>query len=140
MAKPPTRATTWPAFEPGVRMPNPLGRRATKNLTRFGLVLSRPRAGRDWFDRAALAIAGAVVGIAAGYHFWGEPLAQLQQQVGVVQDQQQLQQRLEQSRLTLQLSEARGQELERQIAALVQQLRESQEELTFFRKTRDGTH
>ena len=38
MAKPPTRATTWPAFEPGVRMPNPLGRRATKNLTRFGLV------------------------------------------------------------------------------------------------------
>ena len=51
---------------------------------------------------------------------------------------QQLEKRLEQARLTLSVSEARGQELERQIDALNQRLRETQDELTFFRKTREG--
>jgi len=42
--------------------------------------------------------------------------------------------------LLLRVSEARSQELERQIDALNQRLRECQEELTFFRKARDGKH
>ena len=49
-----------------------------------------------------------------------------------------LEKRLEQARLTLSISEARGQELERQVDALNQRLREAQDELTFFRKTREG--
>jgi hypothetical protein len=118
-------------------MSNPLGRRATQELTRIGLVLSHRHARRDWLGRCTLTVAAGLVGVATGYVSWGEPLGHLQQQAATVQDQQQLQQRLEQSRLTLRMSEARGQELERQIAALIQQLRESQEELTFFRKARD---
>ena len=51
---------------------------------------------------------------------------------------QQPQQVQEQSHLLLRVSEARSQELERQIGALNQGLRECQEEVTFFRKARDG--
>jgi hypothetical protein len=42
--------------------------------------------------------------------------------------------------LALRLADARGQELEHQIDALNQRLRESTEELTFFRKAREGKH
>lgn len=139
MASPPTRATTWPASERR-RMTNRLGRRATHELTRIGLVLSHRRALRDWLGRCTLALAGALLGIGWGYLSWGEPLGQLRQQAVTVQDQTQLQARLEQSQLTLRVAEARGQELERQIAGLIQQLRETQEELTFFRKARDSNH
>jgi len=45
---------------------------------------------------------------------------------------------LEQSRLALRMAEARGQELERQIDALNQRLRESNEQLAFLRTARDG--
>jgi len=42
--------------------------------------------------------------------------------------------------LQLRVSDARSQELERQIDALNQRLRECQEEVAFFRKTREGKH
>ena len=51
-----------------------------------------------------------------------------------------VQQKLEQSLLALKVSEARGQELERQIETLDQRLREYQDELTFFRKARERKH
>lgn len=44
----------------------------------------------------------------------------------------------EQARLALRVAEARAQELERQVDALNQRLREATEELTFFRKAREG--
>ena len=44
------------------------------------------------------------------------------------------------TRLALRLATARSQELERQVDALNQRLRESTEELTFFRKAREGKH
>jgi chromosome segregation ATPase len=53
---------------------------------------------------------------------------------------QPLKQQLDQARLALRLSSARSQELERQVDALNQRLRESTEELTFFRKAREGKH
>ena len=48
-------------------------------------------------------------------------------------------QQLEQARLGCGVAEARSQELERQIDALNQKLTESQDELTFFRKAREGS-
>jgi chromosome segregation ATPase len=54
-----------------------------------------------------------------------------------LKDLQQLQQAQEQARLQLRVAEARSQELEHQIDSLNQRLRESQEELTFFRKSRE---
>jgi septal ring factor EnvC (AmiA/AmiB activator) len=121
-------------------MANRLGRRATHELTRIGLVLSHRRARRDWFGRAALLLFGVLAGVAGGYATWGQPLGQLREQAALVQDQKQLQQQVEQSQQALRVSESRGQELERQIASLVQQVRESHEELTFFRKARDGSN
>lgn len=49
-----------------------------------------------------------------------------------------LEQALEQTRMQLRLSEARSRELEHQIDALNQRVRESQEQLTFFRSARNG--
>ena len=54
------------------------------------------------------------------------------------QHQHQQQQMLDQARMALAVAQARGQELERQVDALNQRLREAQEALAFFRKTRDG--
>jgi septal ring factor EnvC (AmiA/AmiB activator) len=121
-------------------MVNRLGRRATHELTRIGLVLSHRRARREWFGRAVLLLAGALAGAGGGYVTWGQPLGSLREQAALVKDQKQLQQQVEQSQQALRVSEARGQELERQIASLIQQLRESQEELTFFRKAGDRSN
>ena len=49
-----------------------------------------------------------------------------------------LRRELAEARLAMQLSEARSAELERQIDALNQKLAESQEQLTFVRKAREG--
>ena len=116
------------------------GSDATRQLTRIGLVLSHRRARGDWFGRGAMALAGLLVGAAAAsqYREVTAP-APPQPLVGPAQPQP-LQQRLDQSLLTLRLSEARGTELEHQIATLVQQQRECQEELSFFRKARDAKH
>jgi len=82
------------------------------------------------------------VGAAGGFFYAGQRIGDAQQQstTSLEHERQQLAQQLEQSRMTQRMSESRSQELERQIATLVQQLRESQEELTFFRKARDGKH
>ena len=50
----------------------------------------------------------------------------------------QLRQQVEQARMGLRIADARSQELEKQIDALNQKLTESQDELTFFRKAREG--
>ncbi len=51
-----------------------------------------------------------------------------------------LRRQLAEAQMALQLSEARSHELERQIDALNQKLAESQEQLTFVRKAREGRH
>lgn len=140
MASLPTRAATWPAFEPGQGMATRLGRGATQKLTRLGLVLSHPSARRVWLARAVLLLAGMLAGAAGGYRYADQQAGRAEQEAAAAHDEQQLRQQLEQSQLKLRVTEARSQELERQIASLVQQLRESQEELTFFRKARDGKH
>ena len=140
MASLPIRAAIWPACEPGTRMANPRGRGVTQNLTRIGLVVSPRRGLGKWLGRCALVIAGLLVGCAGTYLYENQRADRLQQQATAAHDQQALQEQLEQSRQKLRMSESRGQELEREIATLIQKLRESQEELTFFRKARDGKH
>ena len=119
-------------------MSNPPARGPTHDLTRIGLVLSHPRARRAWLARGALVIGGVLVGAAAATFYAAQPHGDPQSQAAATQDRQQLQHTLEQNQLTLRMAEARSQELERQIESLIQQVRECREELTFFRKARDG--
>jgi len=124
-----------------------LRRKATRELTRIRLVLSPRRLHGGWFAFSALL--AATVSIAATNHLvpgielpFGAPTNSASLTATTVaaapDNSKLLEKRLEQARLTLSISEARGQELERQIDALNQRLREAQDELTFFRKTREG--
>jgi len=121
-------------------MPIRFWRRAPTDLARASLVLASAPAGRRrlaWLVLLVLAFAG---GAAASHFYWKPRIDQLQRQAVAAKGVQALEQQLEQARLQLRVSDARSQELEHQIDALNQRLRESQEELTFFRKTRDGKH
>jgi uncharacterized protein HemX len=140
MASPPIRASIWQAFEAGPGMPTPMGRGATHKLTRLGLVLAHPSARTAWLARSLLLLIGVLAGAGGGYLYAEQQAGRAQQLAAAAHDEHRLRRDLEQSELNLRVTEARSQELERQIAALVQQLRESQEELTFFRKARDGKH
>jgi hypothetical protein len=123
-----------------------LRRKATRELTRIRLVLSPRRLHGGWFAFSALL--AATVSIAATTHLvpgielpFVAPVSSVAAGpvVAAAPDTSKaLEKRLEQARLTLSISEARGQELERQVDALNQRLREAQDELTFFRKTREG--
>ena len=123
-----------------------LRRKATRELTRIRLVLSPRRLHGGWFAFSALL--AATVSIAATPHLVpgielpfvaSTPSATGPSVAAAAPDTSKaLEKRLEQAKLTLSISEARGQELERQIDALNQRLREAQDELTFFRKAREG--
>lgn len=121
-------------------MPTGFGSNATSDLTRVGLTLAPPpRRAR----RIVLAIALATTALAAGA-LAGDLLRERAAPVVVRTpvppnaELQQLRQQLEQAQMGLRVAEARGQELERQIDALNQKLTESQDELTFIRKAREG--
>jgi len=109
------------------------------DLTRVGLTLApRPQRGR-WIVLVVALVAAAFLGGAA----LGELLHVKAPPVVVRAPAQsaelpQLRQQLEQARMELRVAEARGQELERQIDVLNQKLTESQDELTFIRKAREG--
>jgi hypothetical protein len=118
-----------------------MARAVTRDLTRLGLVLTPGVVRGRWIARCALVVLGVLAG-AAGIRVYDETQsarAAPQSAAAPASDAAApLKQQLEQSQLTLRVAESRSQELERQIATLVQQLRESQEELTFFKKTRDS--
>ena len=121
-------------------MANGFGRTATHDLTRIGLTLTPPpRRARRFLAVVAL------VGLAFGGGFAAHELLREPPLPVVVRapaaanpELVQLRQQLEQARLGLRVAEARGQELERQVDSLNQKLTESQDELTFFRKAREG--
>jgi len=114
---------------------------ATRDLTRVGLTLApRRRSGRGVVVIAVL----VAVAFAAGL---GSAELLLERAPAVVvrtpaapptAELAQLRQQLEQARMGLRVADARGEELEKQIDALNQKLTESQDELTFFRKAREG--
>jgi len=122
-----------------------LRRKAYRELTRIRLVLSPRRNHGGWLAFSTLLV-GTIL-ITATTRFvpgaelpFGVPTAAAAPLAAAAapDTSKLLEKRLEQARLTLSVSEARGQELERQIDALNQRLRETQDELTFFRKTREG--
>ena len=110
------------------------------DLARARLVLSNGRGGRGWIVWCGLLVAAFIAGAAAGHFYWHQRLGPLQQQGEALKELAQLRQGLEQSRLLQRVADGRSQELERQVDALNQRLRECQEELTFFRKAHDGKH
>ena len=119
-----------------------LGRHATRELTRVALVLAPRRHSAAWLVRWALLaiVLGAAGGL--GWMAHDEMSPQLApaapMPVGPSDELVKLRRESEQARLALRVAEARGQELERQVDALNQRLREATEELTFFRKAREG--
>lgn len=116
------------------------GRSVTQRLTHAGLVLAPQRGGAGWLGALVLAAGTAALGASGSYWYWHEQVQGAAQLPGVQHDYQALQQQLEQARLSLRMQQAQSQELEHQIDALNQRLRQCQEELTFFRKTPGGTH
>lgn len=108
------------------------------DLARIRLVLSPGGARRGWIVWCALILAALLAGAASSHFYWSERLGQVRQQAVAMNDLQQLEQGLEQARLSMRVSEARSLELERQIDALNQQLHKCQEEVVFFRKAREG--
>ena len=115
-----------------------LGRNATQELTRIGIVLSPRRVRRMWMARSALFVALLSIGAAASFVYWNRDQGADPRLAQALQDGQAMRSELEQSRLKLRMAEAHSQELERQIDSLNQRLRETQEQLTFFRKAREG--
>ncbi len=121
-------------------MANGFGRAATHDLTRIGLTLAPPpRRGRRFVAALALVASAFAAGFVAG-ELLREPSAPVVVRVPATATAElgQLRQQLEQARLGLRVAEARGDELERQVDSLNQKLTESQDELTFFRKAREG--
>jgi hypothetical protein len=116
-----------------------LGRHATRELTRVGLVLAPRRGSGRWLVRWAMLAIVLSAGAGLGYAARGElPAAAAPAPLGPSPEVLRLRREGEQARLALRLAEARGQELERQVDAVNERLREGTEELTFFRKAREG--
>ena len=121
-------------------MANGFGGTATHDLTRIGLTLTPPpRRVRRFFAMLVLVALAFVAGFAA-HELLRQPPAPVVVRAPAAPNAEiaQLRQQLEQARLALRVAEARGQELERQVDSLNQKLTESQDELTFFRKAREG--
>lgn len=115
-----------------------LGRSATQKISRIGLVLSPQRARRGLLAWAAVAALFLAIGALASHFYSSRLPTDTRLLDAALEDNKVVQQRIEQLTMTLSVAQARGVELERQIDALNQRLRETQEELAFFRKTRDG--
>lgn len=119
-------------------MPIRLGRHATRQLTRTVLVLSPRGTSAGWWACMALAVV-ALLAVAASIqvHLRQGDVSH-QQHTSTLQQVHKLHLELEQSRLLQRVVAARSQELEREIGVLQRTLRESQDELTFFRKAQGG--
>lgn len=113
-------------------------RTASQRLSHVGLVVApRRRAGRRWIGAAAAAIVLAA-GIGAGWAWRESAIVPTPAPAATAAEVRSLRDQAEQGRLALRLSQARSRELEHQIDSLNQQLAESQEQLAFFRKSRES--
>src|SRR3954469_13591722 len=100
-------------------------RSAHHELTRSPLVISTgKKGGTSWIVWSGLAIAIASFGAAKIPIHYSLGAAPAKLASGALQANAALQQRIEQSEMSLKLAEARSQELERQIDALNQRVRE----------------
>jgi uncharacterized protein HemX len=113
---------------------------ATRDLARVGLTLApQRRSGRGALVAALLVAAAFGAGLGAGELLRERaPAVVVRVPAAPSAELVQARQQLEQARMELRVADARGEELEKQIDALNQKLTESQDELTFFRKAREG--
>jgi len=111
----------------------------TRELTHVGITLERQRRRGRWLLAPVLVMGALALGAAVGYaaHERATPVVVAGPAVPAP-ELAPLRRELAEARLAMQLSEARSAELERQIDALNQKLAESQEQLTFVRKAREG--
>lgn len=113
------------------------GPTATQRLSHVGLVVAPRRANRWWLRVAVVAL--VLSSGATGGWLWRESLIPPPEAAAASSTEvRALRGEAEQGRLALRVSEARGRELERQINTLNQQLAETQEQLTFFKKAHEG--
>ncbi|HEY2558298.1 MAG TPA: hypothetical protein VGI48_01145 [Caldimonas sp.] len=121
-------------------MPTGFGRTATHDLTHVGLTLApRRKRGRWLVIVGALVVAALAAGLGAGELLReNAPPVVVRAAAPPSVELLQARRQLEQARAALRIAEARGQELEHQVDSLNQKLNESQDELTFFRKAREG--
>ncbi|MDO9074826.1 MAG: hypothetical protein Q7U73_16335 [Rubrivivax sp.] len=110
-----------------------------KDLSGVQLVLAPGNRRRTQLVQAAALAAALLAGATASHLYWQQQGAQWRQDAVPMQSLHLAEQALAQARLQLQVSEAHGRELEKQIDALNQRLRACLEEVTFFRKGRDTT-
>ena len=119
-------------------MANPSARATPNPLTRIRLVLSPGAARRGRVGWAAVVVVALLAGAAAGHFVQIDAARPAPPDSGAaLQQLKTLQHALEQTRLQLRAADARSHELERQIDSFNQRLRESQDELAFFRNARD---
>lgn len=119
-----------------------IGGKATRELARKRLVVSTPRgAGKAmWLGAIGLGVAAVVAGSEVAGRWHAAEAALIHSATlpapasGLADAAAGSQQKLDNALLDLKLAQSRSKELERQIDTLNQRLRESQEELTFFRK------
>lgn len=114
-------------------------RTASQQLTHVGLVLAPRRTARRRLVQALLPSGALIAGACVGYlgndaEHPAAPAPPPGTQAEVVV----LQQQLDDARSALRLAGAHGQELEHQVDALNQRLRDTTVELTFVRKAREG--
>ena len=118
------------------------GRIATRRLTQVRLELLPRRRARRWLLRSLLILGALAAGAGAGIVGRDQAIAAMPSPPPAVDaaaaQLQPLREEVDQARSALRLATARSQELERQVDALNQRLREATEELTFFRKAREG--
>ena len=115
-------------------------RTATHELTRVALTLAPQSKRGRWLVLVAALVAAAFAAGGAVGELVRDKEASVVARVPASPNAEstQLRQQLEQATMALRVAEARGEELERQIDALNHKLAESQDELTFFRKAREG--
>jgi hypothetical protein len=107
-----------------------------RDLARFQLMPATGRRRRDRLLRSAALVAALVAGAAGSQLYWHEQLTLLRQDAAPMKDLRRAEQALSQSSLQLQMSIARGRELEHQIDGLNLRLRQCLEEVNFFREGR----
>ena len=113
------------------------GHTATQRLSHVGLVVA-PRHASRWWLRVAVAALVLSSGVTGGWLWRERSIPPPEAAAASPAEVRALRDEAEQGRLALRLSEARGRELEHQVNTLNQQLAETQEQLTFFKKAHEG--